>query len=387
MRPVLLIASKDLRLRLRDRSAFIVGLIVPFALAFVFSLVLGDVEDGPVDLRFAVVDDDGSETAGRFVSVLQELDADGILTLATVDDEAEAARLVDEGTVGAAIVVPEGFGASVEAGTDAVLRVLGDADRPTSASIARSIADTFASNIEGIRLAAVTAASSGADVAATIALVQSQPPPVVVSDIEAADRQLDLTTFFVAGMAIFFLFFTVQFGVTSLLEEQREGTMARLLAAPIGPMTVIWAKALVSVGLGIVSMGVLIVVSSFLLGAEWGNPLGVAALVVSGVLSAVGIMAIVAAFARTPEGAGNLQAVIAVGLGMLGGIFFPAPLGDGLLASLALLTPHRWFMTGLGDLAGGGGVEVVLPSVAALLSFGVVTAGIAGFRLRKGFAG
>ena len=387
MRALLLIASKDMRLRLRDRSAFIVGLIVPFALAFVFSLILGDVEDGPIDLRFAVVDEDGSETADRFSSVMEELDSEGILTLATTEDEAEARRLVDEGTVGAAIVVPPGFGAAVQAGTSTRLVVIGDADRPTSASIARSIADTFASNIEGVRLAAMTAAGTGADVAATIARVQSEPLPVTLEDVEAADRQLDLTTFFVAGMAIFFLFFTVQFGVTSLLEEQREGTMARLLAAPIGRSTVIGAKALVSVALGIISMTVLIVASSFLLGAEWGNPVGVALLVISGVLSAVGIMAIVAAFARTPEGAGNLQAVIAVGLGMLGGIFFPAPLGDGILASLALLTPHRWFMTGLGDLAGGGGVSVVLPSVFALLAFGIVTAAIAGLRLRKGFAG
>jgi ABC-2 type transport system permease protein len=68
---------------------------------------------------------------------------------------------------------------------------------------------------------------------------------------------------------------------------------------------------------------------------------------------------------------------------MLGGVFFPAPLGDGILATLSYATPHRWFMTGLGDLAGGGGVAVVLPSAGALLAFGLVTGVIAGFRLRR----
>jgi ABC-2 type transport system permease protein len=126
-----------------------------------------------------------------------------------------------------------------------------------------------------------------------------------------------------------------------------------------------------------------VVASSLLLGADWGDPSGVAVLILSGVISAVGIMAVVAAFARTPEGAGNLQAVIAVGLGMLGGVFFPAPLGGGILANLSYATPHRWFMTGLGDLAGGGGVAVVLPSAAALLAFGLVTGGMAGLRLRR----
>ncbi len=194
------------------------------------------------------------------------------------------------------------------------------------------------------------------------------------------------TTFFVAGMAVFFLFFTVSIGVTSLLEEKRDGTMSRLLAAPIGRAAVVAAKGIVSIVLGLVSMTILIVASTLLLGADWGDPLGVAVLVVAGVLSAVGVMAVVAAFARTPEGAQNLQSVIAVGLGMLGGVFFPTPLGDGLLARLSLVAPHRWFMRGLGDLRGGGGVEVVLPAVAALLAFGLVTGGLAAIRLRRGAA-
>ena len=39
-----------------------------------------------------------------------------------------------------------------------------------------------------------------------------------------------------------------------------------------------------------------------------------------GVVAATGMMMVVAAFAKTPEQAGNLQAILAVGLGMLGGI-------------------------------------------------------------------
>lgn len=383
MRSTLLIAGKDLRLRIRDRSAFIVGLIVPFGLAFIFSLILGDVEDGPIDLRFAVVAEDSSENTAAFIDALERLEADGILTLTTAESAASARILVDSGEVGAAFVVPGGFGAAVDAGSPATVTVLAHPDRQTSASIARSIAETFAANIEGVRLVAATASVVGANVADTVAMLHAAPPPVSVAGVEAADRQLDLTTFFVAGMAVFFLFFTVQFGVTSLLEERQQGTLARLLAAPIARRSVIGAKALVSLVLGVVSMTVLIVASSVLLGARWGDPLGVAVLVVAGVISAVGIMAVVAAFARTPEGAGNLQSVIAVAFGMLGGVFFPTPLGEGVLAQLALITPHRWFMTGLGDLAGGGGLSVVMPSVLVLVAFGAVTGGLAALRLRK----
>lgn len=384
MRSMLLIAGKDLRLRIRDRSAFIVGLIVPFGLAVIFSLILGNADEGPVDLNFGFVDLDGSSVAAQFVDALEGIEDDGLIDLTIISDEASARAQLDAGDIGAVFVIPSGFGDAVEAGGGTVVEVIGDVNRPTTSAVASSIARSFAASIDGVRLAAATAAETGGDVGATVAQVQAAPPAVTMQGSEAADRQLDLTTFFVAGMAVFFLFFTVQFGVTSLLDEQREGTMSRLRAAPIGQWAVVGAKGLVSLALGIVSMAVLIGASTILLGADWGHPGGVALLVVSGVISAIGIMAVVAAFAKTPEGAGNLQAVIAVGLGMLGGVFFPAPLGDGVLANLALLTPHRWFMTGLGDLAGGGGVAVVFPSVAALLAFGIVTGGIAWIGLRRG---
>ena len=284
MRAMLLIAGKDLRLRLRDRSAFIVGLIVPFGLAFIFSLILGNAEESPIDLNYGFVDLDGSDVAARFVDALEGIEADGLIDLTVFTDEASARSQLEAGDVGAFFVVPEGFGDAVEAGGGTAVEVIGDVNSPTISAVARSIAQSFAASIDGVRLAAATAAETGGDVGVTIAEVQAAPPAVTLQGSEAADRQLDLTTFFVAGMAVFFLFFTVQFGVTSLLDEQREGTMSRLRAAPIGEWAVVGAKGLVSLVLGVVSMAVLIGAPTVLLWAEWGHPGGVALLVVSGVI-------------------------------------------------------------------------------------------------------
>ena len=59
-------------------------------------------------------------------------------------------------------------------------------------------------------------------------------------------------------MAVFFLFFTVQFGVTGLLEERNDGTLARLLAAPISRAAILFGKLLTSFALGVISMTVLV---------------------------------------------------------------------------------------------------------------------------------
>jgi ABC-2 type transport system permease protein len=50
---------------------------------------------------------------------------------------------------------------------------------------------------------------------------------------------------------------------------------------------------------------------------------------------------------------------------------------------LSLLTPHAWFLRGLGDLAGGGSVSDVLPAAGAMLAFAAATLAVALTRLGK----
>ena len=389
MRAAFTIAGKDLRLRVRDRSVFIIGIIAPFALAFIFSLILGPVASGEFRPRYAVVDLDGGEVAAGLVGVLERLDGDGVIELDHLADADAAQTAIDTGDVDAAIVIPTGLSGDVMSGRPATLQIIGDVDAPTSVAIAEAIARGFSAEVRSVGLSVATALAGGAIEPASVLAREaaSVPTPIILADVTASTRELDLTTFFVAGMAIFFLFFTVSFGVLGLLEERNRGTLLRLLAAPIPRYAVVVGKMLVAYLVGVAAMAVLIVASSLLLGAHWGNPVGVALLVLAATAAAEGIMAVVAAFARTAEGASNLQSIIAVGLGMLGGIFFPASLGTGFLAKLAYLTPHRWFMTGLADLAGGGGVDVVLPAVAALLTFALVTITPAMIRLRHLGAG
>jgi ABC-2 type transport system permease protein len=81
--------------------------------------------------------------------------------------------------------------------------------------------------------------------------------------------------------------------------------------------------------------------------------------------------------------AGNLGAIIAVVLGMLGGTFFPIGQGDDFLAKLTYLTPHAWFMRGLADISGGVEWTAALPAVGALLIFALVLGSIAWGLLRR----
>jgi len=175
----------------------------------------------------------------------------------------------------------------------------------------------------------------------------------------------------------------VQLGVSSLLDERAGGTLRRLLAAPVPRWSVLIGKLLTSVVIGVVSTSVLVAASALLMGSHWGDPLGVGMLVVAGVLAATGVTAFVSSLAGNAEQAGSWGAVIAVLLGLLGGVFFPIAQMGGLAATVSLATPHAWFLRGLGELQGGGGPLSALPAVGAMLAFAAVTFTVALLRLGK----
>lgn len=385
MRAAALIATKDLRQRLRDRSAILVAVVVPLALAAVLGAVIPDAGDGDISLRYAVVEGDRGQAARAFGDGLRRLEREGVIALRRAPSSEEARRLADAGDVDSAFVLPAGFSAAVASGAPAELSVIGSAEAPLGTLVARSIAASYTSDLAAVRVAVAAAVADG-DRSPPPVLAQraaAAERPVGIEDVSAQRKELDPQTFYAAGMAIFFVFFTAQFGVSSILEERRAGTLARLAAAPVPRMSILFGKLLTSVALGLVSMAALAAATSLLLGAQWGDPLGVALLVIAAVLAATAVTALVATLARTTDQAASWQSIVALVLGMLGGSFFPVAVAGGLLGTLSLLTPHAWFLRGLGDLRGGGGASVVLPAVGAILAFAGVAGTAAALRARR----
>lgn len=400
MGPALLIAGKDIRQRIRDRSVFLWGILAPLGLAAIFSFVFNPISENEFHAHYVVVNQDGGPVADGFLAALDAMETEGIATVRTLESVDEARAQVEVGSdafadadalkADAAFVIPAGFSDAVLAGTPATMTVIGAEGSTLGTQVAYAVADGFASELQAVQVAVKTALPSGVEptpeqVGGLIQQAAMVPNPISLDDISAGTKMLDGTTQMTAGMAIFFVFFTVAFGVSGLLEERRYSTMMRLKAAPISRASIIVGKAITSFALGIASMAVLVVATTVLLGAEWGDPFGVALLVVAAVVAAMGILAVVASLARTQEQAGMFASIVSLVFGLLGGTFFPVSQVGGLLSTLSLLTPHAWFMRGLGDLAGGE-VSDVLPAVGILLAFGVVTSAASWPFLRKAVA-
>jgi ABC-2 type transport system permease protein len=391
MRAAWLICLKDLRIRFRDRSALIIGIVVPLGLAFIFSSIFGGISGNSKAIDLGVANLDQGVIARQFVvQVLGSVGRSGLIAIHREATAAVARARVASGALDAVIIIPAGFSARVQADRPASMQVIGNVGAPISAEVARSIADGFAADLNRVRLSVATVVAGGRN-PGTVTSAQTQAlgaraaaaaAPIAVQDVSATTKELDEKSFFAAGMAVFFLFFTVQFGVTSLLEERNDGTLARLMAAPIPKASILGGKLLTSLLLGVISMLVLVVATSLLFGASWGNPAGVAVLIVAAILAATGIMALIATLARSSEQASNWQSIVAVILGLLGGTFFPIAQSPGIFSRLTFVAPQAWFLRGLGDLRGGS-ISVVWEPALAMLAFAAVAGGIAVFRLAK----
>ncbi len=381
MRAALVIAARILRQRLRDRSAIIFAIVTPLGLALAFASIIPDFS-GSFHTTIAVVDNDRGEVAAMLVDdVLGSLSGpDGILDVTSLPDAASARQAVIDEEAGAAIVIPAGFTPSVQIGAPAELTILAGGGT-VSGEVARAIVNDFANAIGTVQLMVATVdLSGGAADAETIAAAQQAvqaTSPVTVEDLVAQHRQASIATFYGAAMAIMFVFFATQYGALALLAERQEGTLSRLLAAPIPASAILLGGALASLALGFVSMLVLVGATSTFGKADWGPPLPVLVLVVSAVVAASGISILLAGFARTAEGAGGVNAIVALILSAIGGVFIPLSQAPELLGRIALITPHAWFLRAIDTLSvPGAGIVQIAPSILVLLGMGAVTGGI-----------
>ncbi len=368
MRAIVTVAAKDLKERIRDWSFLIFGVLAPFTLAFILNLVLGgtlDLNDITFTPTYAIVDEDTGAIGDLVSGIIGSQEG---WTAERFDTASEASLAVENGDASAAIVIPAGFQTAVATGQAASLEVIGTPDGLITRTIAEAIAGGVVAESTAIQLSGIALDTNPGLIAFDVA---GQPAPLGLIDQAAGDRSLDSTTYFAVGLSTLFLFFTVQGGILSILEERQNGTMARLLVAPMTRLQLLLGKTASSIVTGLVSMAVLVIGTTLLMGADWGNPFGVALLSLAGVLAATGLAILLATVAKTAEQAGNFGAIVAMLLGMLGGVFFPIGQGPEVLAVISKVSPHAWLLQGFGDntAAAWGGVLV---ATGAIVAFGLV---------------
>jgi len=380
LRAALIIAGNDLRRRFRDRSVVIQGVIAPIALAVLIGLAFGG--EPAFEARIAVVDLDRSPVSEAITRDLLDGVGDEVpISFVSEPDAASARDRLDDERVGAAIVVPSGFSASLGSDRPLGLEVLVDPSRTIDGDIAGAVAAGVAARLDAGRLAVATTLETAAVTAPDqidriVRDAAAVTIPVEVRE-EPPGGEWSPIAYFAPSMAMLFLFFTVGAGARSLLTERREGTLTRVRASPLRPGAILAGKAIGVVVLGMVSLLTVWAVTTVVFGANWGDPSGVLAVIVGVVLAIAGISTFVTGLATTDAQADALTSVVAFTLALLGGNFIsPGALPD-LLATASLATPNGWALRALTDLeAGAASAAEVVPVAVGLAVVGLLTGGV-----------
>lgn len=392
MRAAFWIAVREVKARLRDRSAVVVGVIAPVGLALIISFATGG-DGAPFHAVAGLVDEDGGELATIFASEVLGSDAVAeVLEVRTLASREEARTAVDEGTIDVAIVL------APELETITIVRT---PRAQIAGEVAASIASNFAAQLDGVGQAVgltVMTAMLGAeafgddgpafddfagvrgervdlaaiDLEALAVEVAEAELPVVLEDASAGESGLGSAAYYGPGMAMLFVFFLLGAAPRSLLAEARDGTLARVRAAPIPVAAVVFGKGLATALLGLVAMLVVWGITAAVFRQGWGDPAGVLALLIAFVLAALAITTLVSVYARSASQADGYVSIVAFVLAMLGGNFlFLGNLPD-VLQTVARWTPNGWAMQGFVTLtADGGGVASVVGPIVAILAFAV----------------
>ncbi len=383
-----IIAAKDLRQRVRDRTAIIAALVIPFVMATILSVTLPNITNRSTGkYQFDIVNNDHGPAALFFANdVLGPLQHEKLAQLHAVSLSSGRA-LVRSGKANATFVLPPGFshGANSESPTHIEIIGSGQIRKEEGAYVARSVAQSFANQLNSVRLAVASTRKRHASSSEVISLgehASEMPKQFKLHSVGLPSKELNLKTHEAAGLTIFFLFLTVQFGFLSVIEERSHGTLVRLRAASVSRRSIIFGKVLTSIVLGLVSTTVLALATTLILGADWGGFPGVVLLVLAAVVAATAFTACIATFVHTAEQAVEWQAIIAGLMGAFGGAMFPISQAGGTVASLSLLTPQAQFLRGLGLLSHGAGPTAVLPMLATILAFAAILGGVALLRIR-----
>lgn len=192
-----------------------------------------------------------------------------------------------------------------------------------------------------------------------------------------------------AGMMIFYAFFTGAASAGTILQEEESGTLARLFTTPTPQSTILGGKFIAVFALIAVQLAVLMPISSVIFGTDWGAPLPLALAALALVILAASFGIFIVSLLKDTRQSGIVYGGVMTALGLLGisSVFtMNVPYVSPIVETLPLIVPQGWAMRAMRLVMEGGGVSDVLLTVGVMLALSLVFFLIGVFMFKKRFA-
>jgi len=382
------ISAANLLRQVRDRTDLFFVFVLPTLIIVALGLQYG----GGNQVRLGVVAPAGDAAATTLVDALgADTSLFAVRAVATAD---ELRSLVERGRVEAGVVIPDGFGTSLQAGQPTKVIYLATTGSLTTGI--RASVESEVARLNAIATAANVAANTiGVPVATTQPIAASLYPaqPGVTIRTKTVGESGPFAGFsqFAFGATtqlILFMFLTSLTASGRLVYTRRLGVSARMLSTPTSATTIVLGEALGRFWIAMLQAVFIVALSTLVFGVRWGDPLAAGVLIGLFGLTAAGLALLVGAIARDPDQASSMGVFAGLAFGALGGCMIPYQFMPEAMQTFAKLLPHSWAVLGLQSLIrDGGGLSSVLPNVAVLAVWAVGSMVLAAWRFRKAITG
>ena len=396
IRQIIAITLKELKVLWLDREALALLFAMPMFFILVMSFALeGVFEAGskghPIEIL--VVHQDGGRLAEQAIADLKRME--GLILIETYEgiplssDKAE--QLIGRGVYPLALLFPEGY-------TEKILKNANDPQK--GKAIVYLISDP-AMNLQ--LLATVKGAVQGAierrvllaripqrlkEMFGTLGGTEGQlynmleDPNISERGRSGVDfihtfpkgfnagRRPTATEQNVPAYTIFGVFFIVLTLASSFLQEKKDGTFQRILAAPLSKTALLIGKLLPYYLVNLIQIAMMFCIGVVVFGMKLGHLPALVIVSLALAAAANGLGLLVAALGKTEAQVNGLSVLLAITLSALGGMMVPTFIMPNLMKTLSLFTPHAWALAGYHDIIIRGlGIKDVLTEMFVLLGF------------------
>lgn len=406
---VLEIAWKDLLRSARSLFALGMMVVIPLLITGLIYFAFGGMttQAGPAELPLlaVVVANQDRPPAGApdlgsaLVTFLNDERMPDWLLVSEVDGPIEARSAVDRQAAGAAVIIPPEFTEALLApGGQSTLVLLQDPTLAVGPAVLEMLLGQFVDGVSGasivLKVVGTQVAAHGAalDTAAQQQLALSftdwfaslqqdlnhgaEPLLAARAPGSAAPAPLNPMAAIIgkimAGMLVFFAFYTGAYTAMSLVTEAEEGTLARLYTTPTPRGAILGGKFL-AIGLTLIAqVGVLVAASALAFRIDWGQPASILLAALGLVVAAAGFGILLLSLIKTTKQGGAILGGVLSVTGMLGGLFTTGVEMPPAFQTITLLTPQGWAMRAWeAALAGGSPGAVTGPLLVLVASGGV----------------
>jgi ABC-2 type transport system permease protein len=415
------IAFKDLVHSLRSASGLVFMFGVPLLMTGMFYLMFGKVADDgefnlpPTSVIIADLDEGGprlhlsgknvpgdfeADTLGEFViEILQSEDLTDLMHVTLVSDAQTARAAVDAQESQVALIIPANFSHQyTDPNEQAVIEFYQDSTLTLGPGIVRSVLSQFTGGMSGVNIAADIAMDqeegledvpAGSLVGPVVqrymntalhdeedlseALLEVRAPGV--NAVEEANPLLKIIGPIMAGMMVFYAFYTGTVTAQSIILEEENHTLPRLFTTPTRPATVLTGKLLSVFLTVIVQVGVLLVAARLIFNLHWGDLPSVALAAVGTVISASAFGIFINSLLKDTKQGGLIYGGLLTVTGMIGMISVftaGAPGGGGVSDSISLIVPQGWAVRAFSQTMSAEPIGSVLISTLAMVGWGTV---------------